>query len=93
MEEEIAASALIEEAPMPEGVAAPGTCVVYRLADGSEVRVKILGPWDSDGEAVISYRSPMGQGLIGSRPGSVIDVEVPGGHQQITLVSVETLDL
>jgi transcription elongation factor GreA len=91
IEAEVRAAALLENAALPPDTVAPGTRVVYR-EDGREHAVRILGPWDSDGaEDVISYRSPLAQGLLGLQGGAKATVHLPNGTTEVEVVSVETL--
>ncbi len=94
MEEEIRRAQIIENAAVPEGVAAPGTRVRYReVESGKEREVEVLGPWETDGQAVISYRSPIAQGLLGSRAGQTVTLKLPGGEVRAEVLAVSTLPL
>ncbi len=94
IEEELRRAQLIENSAAPEGVAAPGTRVRYRESPtGKERDVRILGPWDSDGSAVISYRSPIAQGLMGGRAGSKQTLRLPTGTLEVEVIEVTTMPL
>ncbi|MEO0649587.1 MAG: GreA/GreB family elongation factor [Planctomycetota bacterium] len=93
IEEELRRAQLIENAAIPEGVVAPGTRVRYRDTDGSERTVQLLGPWDSTGEDDISYRSPLAQGMLGAKVGAEVEVTLPTGSTQVTVLEVEVLPL
>ena len=87
---EIRAAELIENAAIPEATVCPGVRVTYRQ-DGEQRTVGILGPWDSDAEDVISYRSPLASGMLGLNPGGKATVKLPQGQAEVEVVSVEPL--
>lgn len=91
--DEVHKARLIEHAAIPEGVAAPGTRVTYKSADGSQSTVTLLGPWDADGDQIISYRSPVAQGMLGARIAEKATLQLPGGTAEVEVVSIESLDL
>ena len=93
IEAEVRAAALLENAAVPQGLVAPGTKVVYRES-GAEHTLKLLGPWDGDGEEdVVSYRSPLAQGLLGLKAGEKATVKLPSGETEVEIVGVEILSL
>ncbi|MEX1025423.1 MAG: GreA/GreB family elongation factor [Planctomycetota bacterium] len=82
---------MIENAAIPENMAAPGTEVTYAdKLSGTEETIRILGPWDDD---AVSYRSPLAQALLGKKPGDSVTVQLPSGTQEIELRSVRLLDI
>jgi len=91
MEEELSKARLLENAILPENVVSPGTRVSYReIANGTENRVTLLGPWDGDrGEDVVSYRAPLAQGLLGLTPGATQRIELPGGEIEVEILTIE----
>jgi transcription elongation GreA/GreB family factor len=93
IEEEVRQARLIEHAAIPEGIAAPGTRVTYSDDKGEQRTVQLLGPWDADGKEIISYRSPVAQGMLGVRAGEPATLQLPGGATQVKLVAIETLAL
>lgn len=94
IEEELRRAQLIDNAAAPEGIAAPGTKVRYReVNNGKERMVAILGPWDSDAGGVISYRSPIAQGLLGTREGSRPTLRLPSGNLEVEVLEVTTIPL
>jgi len=55
--------------------------VTYREAHGPARTVTIVHPATADaGKLRISVLSPVGRALLGRRPGSSVDVSVPGGR-------------
>jgi len=94
IESELREAQLIEMASIPDETATPGTAVRYReLPGGAEHEVTILGPWDADAPGVISYRSPLGQGLCGLRPGERAQVVLPSGEIEVELLAVRLVEL
>ena len=94
IEEELGKAHLIEDAMIPQGVVAPGTVVKYREVDSGEEReVRIMGPWDSEADNDISYRSPVAQGMLGNREGSRATLTLPGGTKEVEVVAVELVAL
>lgn len=89
---EITAAQPIENQPIDERVVCPGTRVKIKRTDdgsGTELELTILGPWDSDVDAgVVSYRSPMGEGLLGLEPGQRGWVELPEGREEYEVLSI-----
>ncbi len=91
IEAELRQAALIDNAPLIEDVATPGTTVRYREVQSGEVhRVTLLGPWDTDRPGVISYRSPLAQGLLGLMAGDRSQIELPSGTFEVELLAIET---
>src|SRR5262245_18598889 len=62
MKAELDKARLLEEQDIPEGVAAPGMRVTYRI-NGQESAITILGPWDVPSDGVISYQAPLAKAL------------------------------
>jgi transcription elongation GreA/GreB family factor len=94
IEEELRKAQLIENAAIPAKTVAPGTSARYRVvASGKENFVRILGPWDSEGEQDISYRSPVAQGMLGKHEGERAILRLPTGEQEIEVLAVEILPL
>ena len=93
IEAELRLAELIENAILPEGVASPGTKVVYRDASGAH-EVAILGPWDGeDNESAISYRAPLAWGLLGHKAGETVSIQLPSGVVEITLQAVTAMPM
>lgn len=93
IETELRAAELIENAILPEGVASPGTKVVYRDASGAHEAL-ILGPWDTESdERVISYRAPLAWGLLGHKAGEKVAIQLPSGVVEVLLESVVAIPM
>jgi transcription elongation factor GreA len=94
LEAELENAQLIENAMLPEGRVAPGTRVSYRdLSDSSLHQIDVLGPWDADGERVISYRSPLAAGMLGLSAGDETVIELPSARISVRIEDVQTLTL
>jgi transcription elongation factor GreA len=88
IEQELRLASLLENALIPEGLAAPGTHVTYRELDSGAVhKVTVLGPWD-EGEGVVSYRAPLAAGMLGLRPGQTAQIELPSGSLAVEVLEV-----
>lgn len=91
IESELRTAVLLENAAIPADTAAPGTRVVYR-EDGREHVIRVLGPWDTvEAPDVVSYRSPLAQGLLGLKVGDRARVQLPSGTVEVEVVAVEPL--
>lgn len=64
-----------------------GSEVVVKNEDGEEEQYTIVGKAEADPrKGLISNESPIGQALLGKRPGDVVEVEVPGGTLTLTIL-------
>ncbi len=93
LEAEIRRAQLIENAAIPEDTVAPGTRVRYRDEQGSEHEIEIVGPWDVLREDQVSYRSPLGTGLLGLHAGDRATVELPSGRVKVQVFEIGLLSL
>lgn len=68
-----------------------GTSVtLYDVMAKEEISWTILGEEESNpAEGVISYRSPLAQGLLGKEEGDEVPVQLPGGTKKFEIVAVE----
>ncbi len=87
MEAELRVAQSLDDQEFDTEVVSPGSRVIY-LEDGVEKEVTILGPWD-EGENVISYRAPLGAGLLGAKVGEVLTVKLPASEIRITVKALE----
>ncbi len=90
IEAEVRSAELIENAAIPEETVCPGTRVRYRTG-GEEHEARVLGPWDAEEEDVISYRSPLAEGMLGKHPGDRLTVDLPGGKVEVEVIAVEAI--
>jgi transcription elongation GreA/GreB family factor len=79
----------LENAPIPEGVVAPGCLVKLREESGTFKEILLLGPWDRGDERIVSYRSPLAAGILGAPVGDEVVVDLPDGRKVWTVESVE----
>ena len=75
---------------VPEGSVGLGSRVTLLDARlNTEVTYSVLGPWDADPErGIVSYRSPLGQALLGHDVGEDIVANLPGGTENFRIVSI-----
>lgn len=80
----------IEDLHFPDDTVVVGTEVAVRdLASGEERTFWLLGQGDSAQDPnVINYLAPVGQALVGKRPGEVAQFETGAGTQRLEVVSV-----
>jgi len=76
--------------PPTDGRAGIGTLVRVRdLAAGSTHEYELVGPLESDVDSSrVSVKAPVGQALVGGRPGDRLDVETPRGVLELEVVDV-----
>ncbi len=85
---------LLENATLPADVVSPGKSVKYRdLASGKEKTLRILGPWDTVDDDIISYRAPLAAGLLGARSGDTVQISLPAGDVEVLLLEVDYVKL
>jgi transcription elongation GreA/GreB family factor len=71
-----------------------GTCVRLRDAGGKELSYTLLGPPDVDVErGIVSYLTPLGQALMGRRPGERVRVDVGGQVRDLQVLEIEKAPL
>jgi len=94
IESELRQAALLENAPIPDGMVCPGTQVQYReKLSGDVVRLRILGPWDTTEEDIVSYKAPLAVGMLGLHAGERATIQLPSGALEIEVLGVEVLPL
>ena len=55
-------------------------CRVTLDVNGTEHEFSIVGEWEADpAQKKISHQSPLGQALVGKKPGDRVEVEAPAG--------------
>lgn len=56
---------------------------------GKEIEYTVVGGYESDpASRTISYRSPLGNALMGRKRGDVVDVQAPAGIMRYTVVNI-----
>jgi transcription elongation factor GreA len=67
----------------------PGSTIELEDGDGEHMTYHLVGAVESDpGAGRISIESPVGQALVGKRPGDRISVSVPVGTIDLTIIAV-----
>lgn len=93
LEAQVRDAQLLEEAAVPAETVAPGTQVSYHEeVSGEDKEVSILGPWEADGEAVISYRSPIAVGMLGKKVGDTTTLTLPTGPIDVVVKKIVPFD-
>ncbi|MHA2406067.1 MAG: GreA/GreB family elongation factor [Candidatus Hermodarchaeia archaeon] len=79
IEEKLARSRLVGPY-MPNGLVQIGSTIIIRDSDDLESMYSIVEPTESNPrEGLISYESPLGQALLGHKPGEDVVVNAPIG--------------
>jgi transcription elongation factor GreA len=61
------------------------------LGTGEEFEFQIVGSAEADPtQNRISHKSPVGQAVLGRRPGEVVEVQTPGGRAVYEIVQILT---
>lgn len=84
---------LIEEMKMPEDMVTVGKKLRILDADaGGEQEFAILGEMDKiDTVEVISFNSPLAQGLLGKKAGRTVEVRLPRQVKRYKILAIENL--
>ncbi len=86
--------ALVDNAVIVEGndagQVAMGSIVALRYEGDDEVERYLIGSIEErpDGLPVISPKSPLGQALIGHRPGDTVEYQAPSGTLKVEIVEI-----
>lgn len=76
-----------------DGTAGIGTRVRLRTSAGRDIEYELVGAGEAEGVPHrISIESPVGQALLGCRPGARIVVEAPRRTRHLELLAVEPLE-
>lgn len=71
-----------------------GAVVSVREDTGDELDYYIVGPLEADPvEDRISYASPLGAALLGTRAGDVVEANVPAGTVRLEVVAIRPYEL
>jgi transcription elongation factor GreA len=81
-----------DEAPPEAGVVATGCVVTLRYEGDEDTERYLIGSIEERREdlSVISPGSPLGQALLGRRPGDVVSYDAPSGTLRVEIVAVGT---
>lgn len=64
--------------------------VLHDLEYGDDVQYLVVGPDEADPRSgKLSYRSPVGQALLGKRKGDPVEVATPGGKARYRVLAIE----
>jgi transcription elongation factor GreA len=68
-----------------------GSIVEARIAStGKTARYTLLGAWDSAPDKnIVSYKTPLGQALLGKKVGDTVKVKIGSAEESYTLVSLD----
>lgn len=85
--------AQLPEEALPEGAAGFGSTVTVEDADHGtrESYTLMAGPMLDIDAGQVSLASPIGQALLGTRPGDVVTVQTPQRCRRLRIVGVRTL--
>ncbi len=65
------------------------TVLLENIGTGENVEYQLVGPDESDIEkGRISISSPLGQAILGKKPGDELTLQVPGGKREYELVEI-----
>ncbi|HET9689569.1 MAG TPA: transcription elongation factor GreA [Acidimicrobiales bacterium] len=72
------------------GAVAPGVVVSLRYAGDDDIERYVVGSIEErrPGVDVLSPSSPLGQALMGHKPGDTVSYEAPSGHLEVVIVEV-----
>ena len=81
---------IIDPDKLPKDQVVFGTSVLLENVDtGDEIEYQLVGPDESDiDKGKISVSSPIGQAILGKKPGDEISVQAPGGKRNYELVDI-----
>jgi len=66
-----------------------GSVATLKSNNGTETTYTILGAWDSDpAKHIISYKTPLGQSLLGKRSGERVTIKSPSGEEECTITAI-----
>ena len=77
-----------------EGRVGFGTKVIIKdLSNGKEKEYKFFGRWESDPDNnIVDINAPIGQALINSKVGDVVDYSISGNKFSYEVMSIEKID-
>jgi transcription elongation factor GreB len=74
---------------LPEGEVGFGSWVTVEDEDGARRTYRLVGPDEVDPRGgAVSAHGPLGAALLGRRAGEAVEVELPGGARELTVVDV-----
>ena len=90
MDDELQLARLIGDQVIPDDMVSPGTRVTFHT-DDEERTVRLLGPWDTTSDDILNYKAPLGQALLGMKPGQASTIELGGNEHELRVDAVEKL--
>ncbi|MBN1555141.1 MAG: GreA/GreB family elongation factor [Phycisphaerae bacterium] len=89
---ELAAARVIQPEDVPSNHVGIGSRVRLRRADGAELTVGFLGPWDSDpARRIYSYTTRLGQTLMGKQPGATLELDIDNKTAEYTIEELSSV--
>jgi len=90
MQDELAKARVIQAEDVPTDFVGIGSSVTLRnVADGRQVTLNFLGPWDGDVQRnVFSYRSALAQSLMGKAPGETVTLKLADHEGQYAIEAI-----
>ena len=81
---------VIDDGAGQEGVVETGSVVTLRYEGDDDAEQYLIGSIEErrEGLSVISPNSPLGQALLGKRPGETVSYEAPSGTLQVEIVAL-----
>ncbi|MBI5631010.1 MAG: transcription elongation factor GreA [Elusimicrobia bacterium] len=81
---------IIDELKLTSGVVSIGCRVTLKDEEGDEFSYTLVGEDESDpAEGRISVYAPLAQGLLGKKVGEKVQVELPAGPRNFTILGAE----
>ncbi|MBN1943288.1 MAG: GreA/GreB family elongation factor [Phycisphaerae bacterium] len=90
---ELAAARILQPEDVPSDHVGIGSRVrLRRTADGAELTVGFLGPWDSDPAGrIYSYTTRLGKTLMGKAPGVTLELEIDNETAEYTIEELSSV--
>lgn len=91
---ELSSVKIMDKDDVLEGRVGFGTKVVIKdLSNGKEKEYKFFGRWESDPDNnIVDINAPIGQALINSKVGDVVDYSISGNKFSYEVMSIEKID-
>ncbi len=81
---------IVDKSTLPNGTVVFGARVKVKDLDGGDEEIfELVGPGDEDyDQNKILVTSPIGQGLLGKKPGDVAEIQVPMGKLRFEILEI-----
>ena len=91
---ELSSVKIMDKSDVLEGRVGFGTKVIIKdLSNGKEKEYKFFGRWESDPDNnIVDINAPIGQALINSKVGDVVDYSISGNKFSYEVMSIEKID-